>query len=122
MPLLEFTVGLAQLMKANNNMSQAELARRVNVKRPYISRVMAGCENLTVKTMARLAAAAGGALHIAITERDERVRWVKDVVPEDELAPDLSKLHPANSTEREPREPRNGSARHGNLGQGRGRG
>jgi transcriptional regulator with XRE-family HTH domain len=107
--LLEFTVGLARLMKAND-LSQAALARRLNVSRPYISSVMSGNENLTAENMARLAAAAGGALHIAVTERDEHVRWVQDVAPAAELAPDLAAgtgvKKPARSAERADRRSR----------------
>src|ERR1700691_3429829 len=90
--LLEFTVGLARLMEARNNMSQAELARILRKSRAYLSNVMSGNENLTVKSMSRLAEAVGGALHIAVTERDERVRWIKHVVHESDLAPDLAML------------------------------
>jgi transcriptional regulator with XRE-family HTH domain len=90
LPLLEFTVGLASLMKARGNLSQADLARLLGVRPPYISNVLSGNENLTVENMSRIAAALNGEIHIAITEKGERVRWEKDELSELERAPDLS--------------------------------
>ena len=39
--------------------SQADIARELGLNRAYISRVFSGSENLTLKTIARLAAAVG---------------------------------------------------------------
>jgi transcriptional regulator with XRE-family HTH domain len=91
--LLEFTVGLARRMQAKGNLSQAELARRLNVSPSYISSVLSGNENLTVETMSRIAAALDSEIHIAVTEKGEMVRWERDVLSESERAPDLSVGH-----------------------------
>lgn len=80
--LLEFTVALARIMKANGDMKQKELAEKLGVSPPYISSVMAGNENLTVEQMSRLAEAAGGSLHLAITPKDVYIRWVQDTLEE----------------------------------------
>jgi transcriptional regulator with XRE-family HTH domain len=90
LPLLEFTVGLARLMKAKDNLSQADLARRLEVRPPYISSVLSGNENLTIESMSRIAAALDGEIHIAVAEKGEKVRWERDVLSDSEQAPDLS--------------------------------
>jgi len=100
LPLLEFTVGLARLMSTKGNLSQAELARRLNVRPPYISSVLSGNENLTVESMSRIAAALGGEIHIAVTEKGEQIRWERDVLSELERAPDLSLERGGAATQR----------------------
>jgi transcriptional regulator with XRE-family HTH domain len=106
LPLLEFTVGLASLMKARGNLSQADLARKLNVRPPYISSVLSGNENLTVESMSRIAAALGGEIHIAVTEKGEEVRWERDVLSEFERAPDLSLARVGAATQRSDALPR----------------
>jgi len=77
--LLEFTTGLARMMKARAKpMNQAQLARAMDVSAPYISSVMSGNENLTLEQMSRLAAAVDCAIHIAVVKKDLRVRWIED--------------------------------------------
>ncbi|HEX6899131.1 MAG TPA: helix-turn-helix transcriptional regulator [Thermoanaerobaculia bacterium] len=80
--LLEFTVALARMMKANGDMKQKELAEKLGVSPPYISSVMAGNENLTVEQMSRLAEAAGGSLHLTIAPKGAYIRWVEDTLEE----------------------------------------
>jgi predicted XRE-type DNA-binding protein len=79
--LLEFTTGLARMMKAQAKpMNQAQLAKAVDVSAPYISSVMSGNENLTIEQMARLAAAVDCTIHVAVVKKDLRVRWVEDTL------------------------------------------
>src|SRR5579864_743901 len=79
--LLEFTTGLARMMKARAKpMNQAQLARAMDVSAPYISSVMSGNENLTIEQMSRLAAALDCMIHIAVVEKDLRVRWIEDTL------------------------------------------
>jgi transcriptional regulator with XRE-family HTH domain len=47
---LEVTELLCELME-KNNVSRAELARRVGVKPPYVTRILRGQTNLTLKTV-----------------------------------------------------------------------
>jgi transcriptional regulator with XRE-family HTH domain len=93
LPLLEFTVALARLMRARN-LSQADLARRLQVRPPYISSVLSGNENLTIESMSRIAAALDGEIHLAVTEKGTRVRWEQDVLADSERTPDLSVAPP----------------------------
>lgn len=79
--LLEFTVGLARAMRAKGNkITQAQLAKALGVSAPYVSSVMSGNENLTVEQMSRFAAALNCAIHIAVVEKDLRVRWIEDII------------------------------------------
>jgi transcriptional regulator with XRE-family HTH domain len=79
--LLEFTTGLARMMKARAKpMNQAQLARAMEVSAPYISSVMAGNENLSIEQMSRLAAAVDCTIHIAVVKKDLRVRWIEDTL------------------------------------------
>jgi DNA-binding transcriptional regulator YdaS (Cro superfamily) len=79
--LLEFTTGLARMMKAQAKpMNQAQLAREMGVSAPYISSVMSGNENLTIEQMSRLAAAVDCTIHIAVVRKDLRVRWIEDTL------------------------------------------
>jgi transcriptional regulator with XRE-family HTH domain len=61
---LSFTEDLLKMM--GNDVSQAELARRVGVSRGYISRVFRGTENLTLETMTKLALAVGGSVRLGV--------------------------------------------------------
>jgi transcriptional regulator with XRE-family HTH domain len=77
LPLLEYTMGLARLLAARP-MNQAALARAAGVDPAYISSVMSGNENLTAETMAKIASAAGGEVHVCVAEKGTRVRWIED--------------------------------------------
>jgi len=79
--LLEFTTGLARMMKAQGKpMNQAQLARTLGVSAPYISSVLSGNENLTIEQMSRLAATVDCAIHIAVVKKDQHVRWIEDTL------------------------------------------
>lgn len=58
-----------------SGMSNAELATKLDVKPPYISKVMRGDENLTIESMVKLVRAAGGRLHIQVADQADGIRW-----------------------------------------------
>lgn len=58
-----------------SGLSNVELAARLNVKPPYISKVMRGDENLTIESMVKLVRAAGGRLHLQVADQADGVRW-----------------------------------------------
>jgi plasmid maintenance system antidote protein VapI len=62
-----------------DSVSQAELARRVDVSRGYISRVFRGLEDLTLETMTKLAVAVGGSVRLHVAPQDRVTRW-NDIV------------------------------------------
>jgi transcriptional regulator with XRE-family HTH domain len=87
---LSFTEDLLKMM--GEEVSQAELARRVGVSRGYISRVFRGTENLTLETMTKLALAVGGSVRLSVAPKDREARRsdmpsVSDEIAEESAAP-----------------------------------
>lgn len=73
--LLEFFQSLDAIRAGKGDLSKKELAERVGVSQPTLSRWLSGNENLTVSTMCRLAAAMDAAVHIHVADKNERGRW-----------------------------------------------
>jgi len=69
-----FAVSLERRL-LQNNMSRAELARRLGTSQAYITKVLRGDSNLTIKTMVELADAVGSTLHLHIAPRQAGVHW-----------------------------------------------
>lgn len=57
------------------SMSQQRLAETLDVKSPYLTRVLRGDENLTMATMVKFADALGKRLNLHLSDRDSHVRW-----------------------------------------------
>jgi transcriptional regulator with XRE-family HTH domain len=73
---LDFTKALtAQLER--KKIKKAELARKLDLSAPYITKVMRGDENLTIESMVRLSRAAGGRLHLHISDENSDVSWIE---------------------------------------------
>lgn len=72
--IIEFTEGLGRLMKVKK-VNQAELARRLDRSPAYITQVLHGGANFTLKTMTKLAMALGGELHVHIADQGLLVEW-----------------------------------------------
>lgn len=53
----------------NQGVSRAELARRLGVSRPFVTRLLTGNPNLTVKTLVRVALAAGLVVEVNLEPR-----------------------------------------------------
>jgi transcriptional regulator with XRE-family HTH domain len=71
---LRFTEELLALMEAQN-VSRAELARRVGVSPAYITKVFRGTVNLTLETMSRLALAVGASVRLHVAPNNLRTSW-----------------------------------------------
>lgn len=56
--VLDFTIALWDAMQSEK-VSQAELARRIDSAPAYVSRVLGGADNVTLRTMVRMAHALG---------------------------------------------------------------
>lgn len=67
---MELTACLQKL-----SMSQQRLAETLDVKSPYLTRVLRGDENLTMATMVKFADALGKRLNLHLSDRDSHVRW-----------------------------------------------
>jgi plasmid maintenance system antidote protein VapI len=71
---LQFTEELLALMTAQN-VTRAELARRVGVSPAYITKVFRGTVNLTLETMSRLALAVGASVRLHVAPTHQRTIW-----------------------------------------------
>ena len=60
-------------------MTQAELARKLNVSPAYITKLFRGSANLSVETMTKFSAAVGCKIHLHLANSVHQVRWF-DVV------------------------------------------
>jgi transcriptional regulator with XRE-family HTH domain len=67
--IMEFTEELAWWME-QNRISRAELAARIGVSAPYITKILKGNVNFTIDTMVRLARAVGANLQLHMAPRD----------------------------------------------------
>jgi plasmid maintenance system antidote protein VapI len=82
--VLDFTEDLQQRME-EQNVSRAELARRMGTSRAYITRLLGGDANFTLMTMVKLSMAVGGALHLHISDQKATTRW-QDTLPKEKKA------------------------------------
>lgn len=73
-PITEFTRDLIRLM--GDKISRAELARRIDSSRQYITKVLGGNANFTLATMTKLAMAVGGVVHVHIAPRSATTFWM----------------------------------------------
>jgi len=71
----EFTEDLYNLME-RRDVSRAELARRLETSPAYITKVLRGDANFTVRSMVRLARALGGRFEPHLEPQEQSVRWV----------------------------------------------
>lgn len=68
--ILDATELVCELMEAEG-VNQTELARRLQVSKPSISQMLSGDNNLTLRSMANIAAALGYQLHFAAQKKDK---------------------------------------------------
>jgi plasmid maintenance system antidote protein VapI len=85
--ILDFTLDLQRRME-EQEISRAELARRMGTSRAYITRLLGGDANFTLMTMVKLSMAVGGALHLHISDQKATTRWV-DTLPGEKKAAEL---------------------------------
>lgn len=73
-----FALEMERQMK-RQGINKRGVAMRLETSPAYITKVLRGDANVTIESMARLARAAGGDLHIHVAPRASRVRWL-DVI------------------------------------------
>jgi len=73
--ILEFNEELSECIE-KEHLSRSELAARVGVSPPYITKVLRGSENLTVMTMVKLARGVGRVLRLHLAPAGTRSYWV----------------------------------------------
>ena len=72
--IIEFTEELTRLMK-ENNVTRAELAKRIDSSPAYITKVLCGNVNFTLKTMTKLAMALKSLIHVHLASQNVVTRW-----------------------------------------------
>jgi transcriptional regulator with XRE-family HTH domain len=72
---LDFTEELAQRMKVLG-IKRADLARKLEVSQPYVSKLLDGAGNFTLATLVKVAAAVGCDLKTHLATRDHDSMWV----------------------------------------------
>lgn len=73
--ILDVTEKIAAKMK-EQNLSRAELAKRLGVSKAFITKVLGGYPNLTIRSMVSLANALGGDLSIDILQKGFQARKI----------------------------------------------
>lgn len=76
--VLDFTEELARIM-AENDISRADLAKKVGTSQAYITKVFGGQANFTIETMTKLALAVDYVLRLHIAPKGSRTLW-NDVI------------------------------------------
>ncbi len=72
--LTEFIDDVCRRME-EKNISRAELSRRLDTSRAYITKLLGGNANYTLSTMVKLALALEGALHVHIADKVAITQW-----------------------------------------------
>jgi len=62
-----------------NGASKADLARKLGKSQAYVTKVLRGDANLTIKTMVELAHAVNSVLHLHVAPCESEVRWFEIV-------------------------------------------
>lgn len=98
--IIEFTEELSRLMELRG-MTRADLAAAIGSSPPYITKVLKGNVNFTLATMAKLARALGGVVHLHIAPAGTRTEWTDSEItvpaPEEgtpELAQERAQTEP----------------------------
>lgn len=75
----DFVFSIYRQLK-RHGITNAALAKKLNVTPPYISKMLKGDENLTLESMVKIARAANGRLHLEVADQSDGLRWF-NVIP-----------------------------------------
>jgi transcriptional regulator with XRE-family HTH domain len=76
-PITEFAEDIWRLME-EQNVSRAELARRLGTSRAYITKLLGGNANFTLETMTKVAMAFGCTVHVHVADQKATTRWIDE--------------------------------------------
>lgn len=76
--ILEFTEDLARVMD-EQNISRAQLARRLGTSQAYITKILSGNANFTLATMTKLVRAINSILRVHIAPEGVITHWIDEV-------------------------------------------
>lgn len=75
---LSFTDEIARLMEAQG-VTKAELARRLHTSPAYVTQLLRGGINLTLRSMTKVSIALGCELRLHAAPKGSRTRWLDDI-------------------------------------------
>jgi transcriptional regulator with XRE-family HTH domain len=70
---LDFALALGRLME-RQGLSRSDLAAKLKVSLPMVTKILRGDSNFTIETMVRVARAAGGSVQIHVVDDDAETR------------------------------------------------
>lgn len=71
---IEFAIQLASFLE-KKSISKKELASRLGVSAPMVTKILRGDTNLTIETMVRAVRTAGGKLHMKLVDEGSDGKW-----------------------------------------------
>lgn len=74
LPQTEFLEDVVRRMETQD-VKRADLAEKLNSTRPWVTKLLRGDTNFTLRTMVKVAMVLGGSLHMHIADRNAVVRW-----------------------------------------------
>lgn len=84
-PITEFAEDIWRLME-EQNVSRAELARRLGTSRAYVTKLLGGNANFTLETMTKVAMAFGCTVHVHVADQKATTRWIDEHSSEEDPA------------------------------------
>lgn len=81
---LDVALEVERLME-HEGITRTELSDRIESSRPYITKVLSGDANMTLKTLAKLANALGRRVKVAFTHKGSRARWIEVIETNDSV-------------------------------------
>jgi len=85
-PITDFIEDVWRLME-EQNVSRAELARRLGTSRAYVTKLLGGNANFTLQTMSKVAMALGSQVHVHVAGRDVLTRWIDEHPAQQDASP-----------------------------------
>jgi transcriptional regulator with XRE-family HTH domain len=58
-----------------NNISKSELAKKMGTSRPFVTKILSGDMNVTLKTLAKILNGLGAKAEVKIAEKDQNISW-----------------------------------------------
>ena len=74
--ILGFTANVVRAME-ECDISRTELASRLGATQGFVTKLLSGNANMTLRTMVRIARALDAELHVHVAPVDRKVRWIE---------------------------------------------
>lgn len=74
--ILGFTANVVRAME-EGDVSRTDLASRLGTTQGFVTKLLSGNANMTLRTMVRIARALDAELHVHVAPVDRKVRWIE---------------------------------------------